>query len=49
MEKQLKRRGPKLKPASEKKVSVKIWVKAKHEKEAQKRINYIAEEINARP
>ena len=41
MEKQL-RRGPKLKPASEKKIAVKIWVKAKHEKEAQKLINEVA-------
>ena len=36
------RRGPKLKPASEKKVPVKIWVKHKYEKEAQQLVNQVA-------
>jgi hypothetical protein len=38
----LKQRGPKPKPASEKKVSVNIWVKAKYAKEAQGLVNQVA-------
>jgi capsular polysaccharide biosynthesis protein len=44
----LQQRGPKPKPASEKKVSVNIWVKAKYAKEAQQMINNIAKVFNDR-
>lgn len=36
------RRGPKSKPELEKKIAVKIWVKKKHEKEAQRLVNEVA-------
>ena len=41
MDKALKR-GPKAKPASEKKIAVKIWVKSKYEKEAQQLVKQVA-------
>jgi succinyl-CoA synthetase beta subunit len=43
MANQVLKRGPKIKPVSEKKIPVKIWVKAKYEKEAQQLINKVAQ------